>query len=260
MHENPVLRRLRAGQQSIGTFVFEFATTGIGRITAAAGAEFVVLDMEHSGFDVERVRTVIATMRSSEIVPIVRVPATECHFLARVLDVGAMGVMVPMVESVEQAQRIADATRYPPRGRRGSGFGISHDDYRGGDIVEKQASADRERLVIAQIETATGVEHADAIAAVDGIDVLWVGQTDLTTSLGIPGQFEHPKFEHALDCVLEAAQRHRKAAGFMAMSVEEGGELLARGFRALAFGGDIWLYQHALGAGIAALRDGAPNR
>jgi 2-keto-3-deoxy-L-rhamnonate aldolase RhmA len=257
MKDNPVKSALLRGGASIGTFMFEFNSTGIARIAAAAGAEFAIFDMEHTGWSVETIRTLVATCRASEIVPMVRVPATEYHFIARVLDVGSMGIMVPMVESEEQARRIVQSAKYPPAGRRGAAFGVAHDDYNSGDILATMRSANQQQLLIAQIETAQGVENVDRIAAVEGIDVLWIGHFDLTNSLGIPGQFTHPEFQRALDRVLQACRDHHKSAGFMASDVENGKSLLAQGFRILAYGGDLWLYQQALRQGVAALKEAA---
>jgi 2-keto-3-deoxy-L-rhamnonate aldolase RhmA len=254
MHRNPVKENLAAGGVSLGTFVFEFATTGIGRIAAEAGARFIVFDMEHTGWSMETIRMLLATCRPAELVPMVRVPATEYHFVARVLDMGAMGVMVPMVESAEQARRIVQFAKYPPDGRRGAAFGVAHDGYQGGDLVQKMTSANDHTLLIAQIETAEGVRNVNEIAAVSGIDVLWIGHFDLTNSLGIPGQFTHPHFQQAVEDLLAACRRHNKAAGFMASDVAGGQALLAQGFRMLAFGGDLWLYQTALRSGIEGLR------
>lgn len=253
MRANPVKRALRDGGVAVGTFVFEFATTGIARLAAGAGAEFVVFDLEHTGWSLETLRGVLATV-VPPLVPVVRVPATEYHFIARALDVGAMGVMVPMVESAEQARRVVEAAKYPPAGRRGAAFGVAHDDYRGGDILATMASADAEGLLIAQVETAAGVREAEAIAAVDGIDVLWVGHFDLTNSMGIPGQFDHPDFLRAVRDVAAAARDHGKAAGYMCADVAGGRALLEQGYRALAYGGDLWLYQRALREGIAGLK------
>jgi len=254
MITNRVKQKLAAGGASIGTMVFEFATTGIGRIVAEAGAEFVVFDMEHTGFSIETIRMLIATCRGADVVPMVRVPATEYHFIARVLDMGAIGVMVPMVESAEQARRIVQAAKYPPVGRRGAAFGIAHDDYSTGDIVPKIESANRETLLIAQIETAEGVRYADEIAAVSGIDVLWIGHFDLSNSLGIPGQFTHPQFQAAVAKVVAACRQHGKSPGFMASDIAGGQSLLDQGFRILAYGGDLWVYQAALRAGIEGLK------
>ncbi|HEX5442752.1 MAG TPA: aldolase/citrate lyase family protein [Pirellulales bacterium] len=253
MRTNHVKHALSAGGASIGTFIFEFNTTGIGRLAAEAGAAFAVFDMEHTGWSLESIRMLVATTRSTDMIPYVRIPAAEYHFIARVLDMGAMGIMVPMVESAEQAERIAASAKYPPVGRRGAAFGVAHDDYRGGDIIEKITTANRETHLIAQIETAAGVENVEAIARVDGIDVLWIGHFDLTNSLGIPGQFDHPRFRDALEAVLTACQRNQKAPGFMASSIGDGKSLLDRGFRMLAYGGDLWLYQNAVRDGVRAL-------
>ena len=254
MRENPVKQKLLAGGVSLGTFVFEFDTPGIARIAGVAGAEFVVYDMEHTGWSVETIRRLIAVSPSDGPVPFVRVPASDYHFIARVLDSGAMGVMFPMVESGAQAEHIAKSAKYPPIGRRGAAFGIAHDGYDGADISASMRSANENTLIIAQIETRAGLESVDAIAAVDGIDALWIGHFDLTNSLGIPGQFDHPEFESAVDRVLEACRSHNKIPGFMAGDVAGGRSLLDRGFRAIAFGGDLWLYQQALRDGLNALR------
>jgi len=258
MRANPVKQTLQHGGVALGTMIFEFATTGIARIAAAAGAEFVVYDMEHTGWSIETIRTTMATARAADLVPLVRVPATQYHLLARPLDVGALGLMVPMVESEEQARLIVQSAKYFPEGRRGAAFGIAHDDYAGGDVAAKMRDANAATLLIAQIETAAGVEHADHIAAVPGIDLLWIGQFDLTSSLGIPGQFDRPEFQRAVERVLAACARHGKTAGMMATGVENGRALLAQGFRCLAYWGDLWIYQQALGAALAALREGVP--
>ena len=254
MRENQVKRTLQQGGVALGTMAFEFCTTGMARITAAAGADFAVFDMEHTGWSVETIRMLMATSVGTELMPFVRVPATEYHFLARVLDVGAMGIMVPMVQDADQARRIVQSAKYPPAGRRGAAFGVAHDDYADGDIIEKMQSANAEVLLIAQIETAQGVENAEAIAALDGIDVLWIGHFDLTNSLGIPGQFAHADYRRSVDRVLAACHRHGKAAGFMVASPEQGKESIAQGFRCLAYWVDILLYRQALGEGIRAIR------
>ncbi len=257
MRTNTVKTKLAAGQIPLGTFVFEFNTPGIARIIAEAGADFLVFDMEHTGWSVETIRGLLASTRSTSLVPLVRVPTTEYDFIARVLDMGALGVMVPMVESAEQARTIVAAAKYPPEGRRGAAFGIAHDDYTGGDIVEKIRSANREGLLLAQIETAAGLTHVDEIAAVQGIDVLWIGQFDLSLSLGIPGELAHPRMIAAMDEVVAACHRHGKVAGIMAPDLASGCKLLKQGFRMLSYSGDLWTYQAALREALAALRSAA---
>jgi 2,4-dihydroxyhept-2-ene-1,7-dioic acid aldolase len=254
MRPNTTKSLLAAGKTPVGTFVFEFNTPGIARIIAEAGADFLVFDMEHTGWSVETIRTLLATTRSTSLVPLVRVPATEYDFIARVLDMGAMGIMVPMVESAEQARAIAAAAKYPPIGRRGAAFGIAHDDYTGGDIVEKISSANREGLLLAQIETVAGLANVDAIASTPGIDVLWIGQFDLSISMGIPGQFTSPELIAAMDRVIAACKKHGKVAGIMAPDLASGRDLIKQGFRMISYSGDLWVFQAALRGALDELR------
>ncbi|MFT4037139.1 MAG: aldolase/citrate lyase family protein [Thermomicrobiales bacterium] len=257
MRENSVKRALQGGGVSFGTMVFEFPTTGIGRLAAEAGAEYIIYDMEHTGWSIETIRGLMATTRAANAIPMVRVPATEYHLISRPLDVGAMGIMVPMVESAEQAQKIVTSAKYPPRGRRGAAFGVAHDDYTGGDIIAKMHSANDEILLIAQIETEHGLENVEAIAAVEGIDVLWIGHFDLTNFMGIPGQFTSDAYLDAVKRVFAACDKHGKVAGIMVGDPATGKAMLDQGFRAIAYSGDLWIYQQALRDGIASLRAAA---
>src|SRR5215813_5720491 len=122
--------------------------------------------------------------------------------------------MVPMVESAAQARDVVSWAKYPPDGVRGAAFGVAHDNYSAVDNVAYMTRVNREIPLLAQIETVAGLAAVDEIAAVDGIDVLWVGHYDLTNSMGIPGQFDHPDYLAALDTVAGAAKAHGKAAGF----------------------------------------------
>lgn len=246
MKDNRVKQALRQGGVAMGVMCLEFATPGIGRLSAEAGAEFAVYDMEHTGWDLETIKMLVATTGASDLVPIVRVPVTEYHFIAHALDVGAMGLVIPLVGTAAQARFAVECALYPPRGRRGCAFAMAHDDFKGGDVNAKMRQANDNVLVIAQIETAEGVENVDAIAAVDGIDGLWIGQFDLTTSLGIPGQFDHPKFLDATRRIVAACQQHRKAATLAVMDPEQLAAGPANGFRLLVYAADLWIYQQAL--------------
>jgi len=253
MRENTVKQRLQAGEVVVGTMVFEFSTTGIGRLAAGAGAEYVIYDMEHTGWGTDTTRTLLATTPAT-LTPIVRVPTNLPYLVNQQLDLGAMGVMVPMVETAETAQTLSASAHYPPDGRRGAAFGIAHDDYVGGDIPNKVASANENVLTIAQIETSGGVENADAIAAVEGIDVLFLGHFDLTNFLGIPGGFDDERFTQSVDRIVAAADEHGKALACLALTPGEANKWIDRGFRMITFGGDLWVYQRALAEGIRAIK------
>lgn len=245
--------RLAGGDTALGTFVFEFGTSGIGRLAARAGAEFVVYDLEHSAFDWHVLRTLCATT-SPLAVPLARVSTADRSYVCRALDQGCGGIMVPMVDGAATAEAIVAWSHYPPAGTRGAMFGSAHDDYALPDPARTMAAADDTTLVIAQIETADGLANADAIAAVDGVDVLWLGQFDLTASLGIPGQFDHPRFRAACRAVVESAERYGKTAGIMPTTVEEALDALRQGFHMLAYSADSWLYRAALADGLHRVR------
>jgi 2-keto-3-deoxy-L-rhamnonate aldolase RhmA len=248
MRPDPLSARLRAGGTAYGTMAFEFFTPGLMAVLAEAGADFVLLDTEHSGIDTIKIQ--IATSRGLDIVPMVRVPGCHYHLIAPVLDAGAMGIMVPMVETAAQARQIASWCRYRPEGVRGVAFGMAHDDYGGGDVVQKLREANERTLVIALIETAAGIADAEAIMAVDGIDIGWLGHFDLTNSMGIPGQFDHPDFLAAVDRLVAACRLHGKPAGVLVGSVETAEAWRARGFRVFAYGTDISLLQQGLHSGL----------
>jgi len=146
--------------------------------------------------------------------------------------------MVPMVVCVEQARAIAEATHYPPKGRRGAAFGFAHDDYEPGDPAAKMRAADARNLVIAQIETERGLDAVEDIAAVDGIDCLWLGHFDLTNFLGIPGQFDNPRYISAVKRIVAAGRKHKKALGFMAADAAWAKQYKAYGFNVIATGTD----------------------
>jgi 2-dehydro-3-deoxyglucarate aldolase/4-hydroxy-2-oxoheptanedioate aldolase len=243
--------RVMAGEQVLGSMVFEFFSPGIAQLMKLAGCEYIIYDMEHTGLGYETLKAQVGYCRGLDVVPMVRVPRSDYAFLARALDVGARGVMIPMVESAEQARAIAEATRYPPTGRRGAAFGFSHDDYLPGAPLDKINKANTETLVIAQIETERGLEAVDEIAAVDGIDVLWVGHFDLTNFLGIPGQFDHPKYLDALDRVVAAGRKAGKGLGFMPADRAWAQEYAGRGFNMLAVGTDHGI----LMAGVRGILD-----
>ena len=253
MSQAPLKPTVLAGEPVVGAMTFEFFSPGMSAILANAGCRFVFYDMEHTGLGFETLKWLFATCRGLPIEPMVRVPRGEYTYIARALDLGARGVMIPMVESAEQARAIVQACRYPPQGRRGAAFGFAQCDYRGGDVGGKIRDYHDRTLVVAQIETERGLEQVEAIAAVDGIDVLWVGHFDLSNFMGIPARFDDPAFDAAMRRVAEVARRHGKAAGFMATDRVWIDRVKAMGYSMIAIGTDVGL----LGDATRALVDHA---
>ncbi|HKT79790.1 MAG TPA: aldolase/citrate lyase family protein [Vicinamibacterales bacterium] len=244
----------------IGHLIFEFATPGIGYLVKNAGADFVIFDLEHSGFTFETAKLAIVSARAAGLPIVVRVPSHDAKDLSRACDIGADGVMVPVVRSAEQARSIVAAVKYAPEGRRGVGMLQMHDRYRAGAFADKARAANEAMVVIIQIESGDGADAADAIAAVPGVDCLWVGHMDLSCSLGTPGSFDTPQFQAAVDKVIAATKRHRKRAGRLAPTASECAALAATGFDCLALGTDTGVYQSALTQGIGALRKQLEDR
>ena len=235
--------------------VFEFFSPGLPQICKNAGAEFVLYDMEHTGLEFETLKTQLALCRGLDLVPMARVPRGDYHFIARALDIGALGVMVPMVGTRAEAEYHVSCTRYPPQGRRGAAFGFAHDDYQGGDIASKMAALHARILLIAQIETDEGLRNVEAIAAVPGVDALWIGQFDLTNFMGIPAEFGHRDYLAAVDRIVAACAAHGKTAAILAIDEAWAREYAAKGFRLMGYGVDQLLLQDALRGGLDVLRD-----
>jgi 2-keto-3-deoxy-L-rhamnonate aldolase RhmA len=239
-----------------GHFIVEFATPGIGHILKSAGCDFVLFDLEHSGFGFETVKSALRYFEAADLPAIVRVPSKEYHHIARAMDMGAEGIMLPMVGNVGEVRHIIDSMKYHPVGKRGVALQVAHDRYRPGTVHEKLASANRRTTLFCQIETAEGVENADAIAAIDGVDCLWVGHFDLSSSLGIPGEFGHKRFTDAIATVAKATKKHKKAYGRLVPTVEQGIEINKLGFDFICYSGDVWVLHNALAEAIGALRKG----
>ena len=211
----PLKQRLKNGHVPVGTMVFEFFVPGMAQMARAVGADFLMYDTEHSGVDIEAIKAQCAACNGTGVVPLVRVPGFHYHFVARALDAGAHGIMMPMVADAEQARALVSWSRYPPLGRRGAAFGVAHDGYLPGAPRDKIAASAERTLVIAMIETPEGVANVDAIAA---------------------------------------AQRHGKTAAVMAGDEAWARRYHGLGFRMFAYGLDAQLFQRALAAGIGAVR------
>jgi 2-keto-3-deoxy-L-rhamnonate aldolase RhmA len=239
-----------------GHFVVEFATPGIGHILKSAGCDFVLFDLEHSGFGFETVKSAMRYFEAAQLPAIVRAPSKEYHHIARACDMGAEGIMLPMVGSAKEARHILDCMKYDPMGKRGVALQVAHDRYRPGPVNEKFAAANARTTLFCQIETAEGVKNADEIAGTDGVDVLWVGHFDLSVSLGIPGQFDHPKFLKAIEKVVEATVKHKKSLGRLVPNVEQGIALNRQGFDFICYSGDVWVLHNALADAVTQLRAG----
>lgn len=203
-------------QPKIGTFLFEFATPGIGQILKAAGADYAVLDMEHTGFSFDTVRQIVRYCQAADLPLIVRVPSQQRHHISRALEAGADGIMLPRF--AEQNARTA---------------------------------------IILQIEDPRGAAAADEIAAMPGVDMLWLGHNDLSVALNKPGAFDDPEFAKAERATIAAAKKHGKSAGRLAVDARQAAQFVKLGYDFVSIAGDVWLLQQAFAAGVETIRRGS---
>ncbi len=245
MKANKIKATLQNGEVLVGTFVMQFAVPSIATILASAGADYIIVDMEHTAFTMETVGSIVRAARGSDLPSIVRVPAIERHFISRALDVGASGVMIPCVESAEDVEKVVKSAKYAPEGNRGVAFGVGHDDFgdfRKLDGVSYIAQANREIFLIGQIETVRGVENIDEILAAGGLDGIFIGPYDLSTSMGIAGQLDHPRMVESIEMVIAKVKAHGVVLGSYVNDYESGKRWLEAGVQLIACGNDAFLF------------------
>jgi 4-hydroxy-2-oxoheptanedioate aldolase len=210
---NAAKAKLRENKLSIGIGVRLVRNVDIVKVMKAAGFDWLFLDLEHGSMSIETACEISIAAQDSGIAPIVRVPYGELAMATRVLDGGALGIVIPHVDTAEEAREIADRLRYPPRGHRSVGGGQAQFDYAAMPLGEMTTKSDENCLITVMIETPKAVENAEAIAAVPGIDCLLVGSSDLSMEMGIPGQQGDQRIQDACKKVVEACKKHGKWPG-----------------------------------------------
>lgn len=213
MRNNIVKRALQEGKLQIGTSVAQFRSAEVVRVYAAAGFQWVFIDGEHGGFDIETIQDMCRASTDNNLCPVVRVASMEYALVARALDCGAQGVIFPRVESVELLERAVSWTKFPPVGIRGFGLAPTNINYARATIAQIKEHVNNETLVVLQIETQKAVDMRDELLSVKGIDAVMVGPVDLSISLGVPGEFEHPKMVAAMEAIRDSCIQHGVAPG-----------------------------------------------
>jgi len=241
MRKNPVKAALRQGKIAWGTWL-TIPEERVVWVIAEAGFDWVTIDMEHTPLDWREVDRLVGSALNSGITPLIRVPAGDPVPIKRALDLGAYGLVVPMVESAGQAQQIISASHYPPHGCR-SAAAASHFRRFQATLDEYLSAANEEIMLVLQIESPAGIEAASAIAALPGCDALLIGPLDLACRLFGPAQRltneQKKRFEEAVQRVIAAGREHACATGFHARSVEEALHWASQGMQLLAVSSDL---------------------
>ncbi|OGV65133.1 MAG: hypothetical protein A3K19_15815 [Lentisphaerae bacterium RIFOXYB12_FULL_65_16] len=256
---NPVRKALLQRKLTIGTWI-QIGHAAVAEILADAGYDWLAADGEHTDIAVSAFADLARGMHGRGAVPLVRVRENDTLAIRQVLDMGAQGVIVPLVNSAEEAERAVRAAKYPPRGVRGFCFSRMND--WGKDFEGYAARANDDIAVVVMIESKQAVSNIDAILAVNGVDGVFLGPYDLSGSYGVPGQTSHPEVQAACRRVVEACTRHDKSAGLhVVIPTEEAIRAAVRdGFTFLAVGVDTVFLSRAAAAGLAVARTAAGRK
>ena len=254
MRENKVRVALKVGKPAVGTMITEFRTPEIARILASSGFDFVFIDTEHAAFDLETVTDIIRAGRAVGLVCMVRVPDAEYHLIARALDIGAEGLLVPRVESRQQVESIVRWAKYPPLGVRGFGVRGIISDYRKAAVKEWIQELNENTMVVIQIEKKRAIESIDDLVSVDGVDAALIGPYDLSISLGVPGEFDSSVFNEAIQKVVDACKRHGVASGTHVRDMESLLFWRDRGMRLLTYSSDVGLIMSSASDAVSTIK------
>ena len=220
MRDNKVRHALKKGEPVVGTMVCEMRSPAVSLLLANAGFDFFFIDMEHGAYDIATVSDIIKVARQADVVPLVRVPDALYHWIARVLDAGAMGVMVPRVETRETVEKAVAALRYPPIGERGCSASKGNSDYKKASMWDFTNHANDNMLAVMQIERKAAIDNIDDLLSVQGVDVALIGPADLSLSLGASGP-SAPEVQEAIQKVVDSGKRHGVATGIHLRDMEQ---------------------------------------
>jgi 4-hydroxy-2-oxoheptanedioate aldolase len=250
MNDNWVRQKLLKGEPTIGCQM-GLCSPHVAELLSHAGYEWIIIEMEHNALDYAEVEHILMAISSADTIPIVRVPSSDQVYIQRALDVGGMGILVPMVRTPEEAQAIVNATRYPPDGVRGLG-GLRATRYMA-DNSDYLARANDHILVAIILETKEAVENLEVIVSVPGIDVLYIGLWDLCASYGLdPMKMPHAEMDEVVEYVLRVGRERGVAIGITTQDLREA---LERGITMLGYGPDYRMLLQAAQAGINTFRD-----
>ncbi|MDO5581838.1 MAG: aldolase/citrate lyase family protein [Planctomycetia bacterium] len=248
--------RLRDGKIVTGIFITEFRTANMGTLLDMAGCDFAIFDMEHCSFTNQDLSAALPGFRNCNCRPLVRVPAVRREFFQSVLDGGAKGIVVPVVESPEQVQEAVAMMKYPPQGKRGLSFCCPHTCFREQDRDSYTQNANENLLLVIQIETQTGLDRLEEILAVPGIDVVFIGNMDLSLSMGVKNDLAKGPVHDAVQKILRSAKAHGIAGGGNFVRPELAAQFQKDGLQFISLDSDVERFIAGLISGIETVHKG----
>lgn len=238
MKVNQTKLRLQNNEVVFGCALQQYRSTETPRLLAAVGFDYLFIDSEHGGFSLETIQDLVVASNQSGITPFVRVGEMLYSLVTRALDIGAQGIIFPRVESAYLLEEAIRWAKYPPVGIRGFGFMPPQLDYETLSMPEIIRHLNAHTMIIVQFETVLSIERCDELLSVPGIDVAMIGPTDLSISLGVPGEFDHPKLIETVDVFIEACARHGVVPGIHCRTAKMAIPWLQRGMRFLGCGSE----------------------
>jgi 2-dehydro-3-deoxyglucarate aldolase/4-hydroxy-2-oxoheptanedioate aldolase len=254
MRTNTTRERLANGEVVYGCGLQVYRAPEIPRLFAAAGFDYVFIDMEHGSFNLETAHDMIIACKLAGITPIVRVGEVQYTLCARLLDQGAQGIILPRVEDPRQLEEALSWMRFPPLGKRGYGINPTMIDYETRTMPEVIAHQNRETLVVVQFETVRAVEAADELLSLKGLDVMMIGPADLSIALGVPGQFDSPVLVDTVDKLIAKCNQHGVVAGIQTRGVAMAKFWADRGMRFVGVAAEHVFLMEKCKEAIASLR------
>jgi 2-keto-3-deoxy-L-rhamnonate aldolase RhmA len=242
---NKLRRALLECQVTLGSWI-QIGHPACAEVMARAGFDWICVDLEHGAIDLERAADIFRGLGGFDCVPVARLPLNDPIWIHRTLDAGARGLIIPMVKTAAEAEAAVREAKYPPRGKRG--FGYSRANRYGADFEAYIASANDEIALVMQIEHKDAIANLEAILRVEGVDGVFIGPLDLSGSMGITGQLDHPQMTAALEKYRAACRAHKKSAGLHIIRPNDANirRALGEGYTMLALGLDnVFLEQGA---------------
>jgi 2-dehydro-3-deoxyglucarate aldolase/4-hydroxy-2-oxoheptanedioate aldolase len=258
MRINQTRKRLAEGGVALGCSISQLRSAEIPRLFSAAGLDWVFIDSEHGCFTIETIQDLVRSSLMLPITPIVRVADFQYDLVARALDMGAEGLILPRVDSPEVLAKAITWAKFPPQGVRGFGLTPPTVGYSAASFSEITAHLNRETLLIAQVETQAALDRCDELASVPGLDALLVGPADLSISLGVPGDWDSPKLGAGIDRVIEACNKHNRWPAIQVRNAALAKHWMSRGMKLIGCGNELtllWNSVKTLADDLQATRD-----
>jgi len=259
MIENKLRRVLSEGRIAIGSIVQDVTSPAFPLICSSYGLDFLFIDMEHTTYGMETIANIIMVTRLSGLTPIVRIPDLQYHFVSRCLDAGAQGIILPRVETREQVERLVEYSKFPPLGSRGCSITRGHNNFQPADVLTFVSQANKENMVIIQLESRKAIENIDSILSAEGIDCAFLGARDLGVSCGIAGNPDDELIGQALQALIDAGKKYDVHIGLFGREIPHIKKWVGKGVDWLIYNTDLGLIRDSLSRGIKELRAALPE-